>query len=75
VRNATPLSFSVIKFIQPSLCRIPLPDADFLWNYREPEEVAMREVEFYDKVVHLQGDVIPYLLGSQKVCIVSLNPR
>lgn len=60
-------SFAIVKIIQPSLCRIPQPNENNTWTYREPEEVAMREVEFYEKARELQGSVIPYLYGHRKV--------
>lgn len=65
----TTSSSLVVKFVQPSLLPIPDPHSllDFGRRYRIPEEVALREAESYHKLGFLQGSIVPYFFGLQKV--------
>ncbi len=66
------LSLVVMKFIQPSLLRIPDERSVYLADYQIPERVAKCEAFIYGQLEPLQGDVIPYFFGIQTASLVVL---
>ncbi|KAF8896624.1 hypothetical protein BD779DRAFT_599280 [Infundibulicybe gibba] len=57
----------VMKIVQPSL--LPIPDRAIRpeFYYRSPEGVAEEEMQTYKRFRSIQGDVVPYFFGMQKL--------